>query len=81
MIWQKACGSGNHSNQDCAPNELHQTMPVAQNDSAKRRLKSSRQVGLPPLSDLELGVLLPLLFVANVIVATTAWYVVGSLLR
>jgi hypothetical protein len=33
------------------------------------------------LGQLELTVLLPLVFTANVIVATTVWFVVGSLLR
>jgi hypothetical protein len=62
-------------------------MPVARDNSAKRddkALKSWRQVSLPlvgELGQLEFGVLLPLLFAANVIVATIAWYVVGSLLR
>jgi hypothetical protein len=65
-------------------------MPVAQEPSAKRDvdkarpLKSRRQVSLPligELGQLELGFLLPLLFTANVIVATVVWYVVGSLLK
>jgi hypothetical protein len=64
-------------------------MPFAQEDSANRDdkarpPKSWRQVRLPlngELGQLELHVLLPLLFVANVITATIAWYVVGSLLR
>jgi hypothetical protein len=49
-----------------------------------RPLKSWRQIGLPligELSQLELTVLLPLVFTANVIVATIVWFVVGSLLR
>src|SRR5262249_6253494 len=69
-----------------APNGLYQTMPVArgQRDDRVRPSKSRRHITLPLVGDLgqlELGVLLALLFTANVIVATTAWYIVGSLLR
>jgi hypothetical protein len=33
------------------------------------------------LGDIEIAVLIPLMLVANTVVATIAWYVVGSLLR
>jgi hypothetical protein len=63
-------------------------MPVAQEDSARddkvRPSKSWRQASLlrnGELCQIELAFLLPLLFAVNVIVATIAWYVVGSLLR
>jgi hypothetical protein len=49
-----------------------------------RPLKSWRQVRLSligELGQLELIVMLPLVFTANVIVATIVWFVVGSLLR
>jgi hypothetical protein len=49
-----------------------------------RPLKSWRQISLPLMGgsgQLELTVLLPLMFTANVIVATIVWFVVGSLLR
>jgi hypothetical protein len=49
-----------------------------------RPLKSWRQIRLSligELGQLELIVLLPLVFTANVIVATIAWFVVGWLLR
>jgi hypothetical protein len=49
-----------------------------------RLLKSWHQISLPLISELgrlELSLLLALVFTANVIVATIAWFVVGSLLR
>jgi hypothetical protein len=69
---------------------LHHQMTVAPEHPAKRDAdrtrpsKSWRQIRLPlrgELGKIELSVLLPLVFVGNVIVATIVWYVVGSLLR
>ena len=51
---------------------------------ADRPFKSWHQISLPrigELGQLELTVLLPLVFTANVVVATIVWFVVGSLLR
>ena len=65
-------------------------MPVAQGDPAKRdvdkarTLKSWRQVSLPRAGEpgrIQVGVLVPLVFAMNVIVAIVVWYVVESLLR
>jgi hypothetical protein len=65
-------------------------MTDARRHSAKRDadrvrpLKSWRQISPPligELGKLELSLLLPLVFTANVIVATIVWFVVGSLLR
>jgi hypothetical protein len=69
-----------------ASNGLQQ-MPGVRRHSVKRDadrvrpLKSWRQISLPLIGQLELTVLLPLVFTANVIVATIVWFVVGSLLR
>jgi hypothetical protein len=65
------------------------TMPVAQQDSAKRGtdihpLKSGCQVSPPPDGEsgqIEVGVLVPLVLVMNVILATVAWYVVDFFSR
>jgi hypothetical protein len=48
-------------------------------NSVKRDADRVRLVG--ELGQLELTVLLSLVFTANIIVATIAWFVVGSLLR
>jgi hypothetical protein len=83
--------SANHSNKAAHRiNPLYHQMLVAPQNSAKRNAdrsrprKSWRQISLPligELGQLELGVLLPLVFTANVIVAAIVWFVVGSLLR
>jgi hypothetical protein len=54
-------------------------MQVPEEKSAKRNNRVPRQEG--GLGDIEIAVLIPLVLVANTIVATIAWYVVGSLLK
>jgi len=54
-------------------------MQVPDEKSAKRKNRVPRQEG--GLGDIEITVLIPLMLVANTVVATIAWYVVGSLLR
>jgi hypothetical protein len=54
-------------------------MQVPEEKSARRSNRVPRREG--GLGDIEIAVLIPLVLVANAIVATIAWYVVGSLLR
>ena len=54
-------------------------MQVPEEKSAKRSNRVPRREG--GLGDIEIAVLIQLVLVANIIVATIAWYVVGSLLR
>jgi hypothetical protein len=54
-------------------------MQVPEEKSAKRNNRVPRREG--GLGDIELAILIPLVLVANTVVATIAWYVVGSLLR
>jgi hypothetical protein len=54
-------------------------MQVPEEKSAKRSNRVPRRGG--GSGDIEIAVLIPLVLVANTIVATIAWYVVGSLLR
>jgi hypothetical protein len=57
---------------------------VKRDTDRSRPLKSWHQINLPLIGELgrlELSLLLLLVFTANVIVATLAWFVVGSLLR
>jgi H+/Cl- antiporter ClcA len=52
-------------------------MQVPEEKSAKRNNLVPRREG--GFGDIEIAVLIPLVLVANTIVATIAWYVVGSL--
>jgi hypothetical protein len=79
-----------HGNQAAHRTGCTEQMSGVRRHSAKRDgdrvrpMKSWRQISPPligKLGQLELGILLPLVFTANVIVATIAWSVVGSLLR
>jgi hypothetical protein len=54
-------------------------MQVPEEKSAKRNNLVPRREG--GFGDIEIAVLIPLVLVANTIVATIVWYVVGSLLR
>jgi hypothetical protein len=54
-------------------------MQVPEEKSAKRSNRVPRRGG--GSGDIEIAVLIPLVLVANTIVATIAWYIVGSLLR
>jgi hypothetical protein len=54
-------------------------MQAPEEKSAKRSHRVPRREG--GLGNIEIAVLIPLVLVANTIVATIAWYVVGSLLR
>jgi hypothetical protein len=54
-------------------------MQLPEEKTAKRNNPVPRREA--GLGDIEIAVLIPLMLVANTVVATIAWYVVGSLLR
>jgi hypothetical protein len=54
-------------------------MQVPEGKSAKRDDRVPRREG--SLGYIEMAILIPLVLAANTVVATIAWYVVGSLLR
>jgi hypothetical protein len=54
-------------------------MQVPEEKLAKRNNRVPLREG--GLGEIEIAVLIPLMLVANTVVATIAWYVVGSLLR
>jgi hypothetical protein len=54
-------------------------MQVHEEKSAKPNNRVPRREG--GLGDIEIAILIPLVLLANTIVATIAWYVVASLLR
>ena len=62
----------------CPKGSIHE-MQVPEEKSAKRNNRVPRRQG--GLGDIEIAVLIPLVLMANTVVATIAWYVVGSLLR
>jgi hypothetical protein len=80
----------NHSNGlRIEANELRHQMSVAPQHSARRDTDGTRSVSKRPISvplfgkmrRIKLSALLPVVFAANVVVATVAWYIVGLLMR
>jgi hypothetical protein len=71
------------------PNRLHHQMPVTSQHSGRdadgtRPVKSTRRISVllfGEMHQIKLSVLVPVVFAANVIVATVAWFVVGLLMR
>ena len=62
----------------CQKGSIHE-MQVPEGKSAKRDDRVPRREG--SLGYIEMAILIPLVLAANTVVATIAWYVVGSLLR
>jgi hypothetical protein len=71
-------------------NELRHQMSVAPQHSAgrdadeTRPVRSIRSISVPLFGEMRqipLSVLLPVVFAANVVIATVAWYIVGILMR
>ena len=63
----------------------HQMQHSAKRDAdGTRPVKSTRRISVPlfgRMRQIKLSVLVPVMFAANVIVATVAWFVVGLLMR